>query len=178
MHARLVRGVAATGVALVSLLVPTTAAAGTATRGAESARDGAVLAEGTFVASVDFASLQARDVRGNKCEFTVDGTLTFSGTVEGIARGVTTAVIFAPCAEALAAPAGTYFDVFEFDGEFTGEVLDRPASGPLRYSGVTRVGGEIDALITLRAPDARAVLRADAQVAVGGTYQGPSTSDA
>lgn len=177
MHARLIRGAAATGLAMVGLLVPSTAAAATAPHAAETPRGGALPAEGYFVASVDFTSLQARDVRGNKCEFTVNGTLTFSGTLEGTANGVTTALIFAPCADALASPPGSYFDVFEFEGHFTGEVLDDPASGPLRYAGVTRVGGEIDALIILSG-DARALLRADAQVAVGGTYHGHSKSDA
>src|SRR5690606_2528962 len=104
---------------------------------------------GDFIATVDFASLQARDVRGNKCEFTVNGTLTFTGTVEGDAVGTTTAVIFAPCEDALAAPPGTYVDLFRFDGDFTGEVLGEPTSGSLSYAGVTRVGGVIDATVIL-----------------------------
>lgn len=133
---------------------------------------GADRASGTFVAAVDFTSLSTEEVRGNKCELTVDGVLTFTGTVEGTASGTTTAVVFAPCTEALAQPPGSFFDVFRFDGSFTGEVGGTPASGELRYAGVTRVGGAIDATVLLDAGRARAVLRADAQVAVGGTYTG------
>ncbi|MFK5634008.1 hypothetical protein [Ornithinimicrobium sp. LYQ103] len=141
--------------------------------GAHAANErGAQAAQGDFVAVVDFTSLQVQDVRGNKCEFTVNGTLTFSGTVDGDAVGTTTAVIFAPCDEALSSPPGTFFDVFRFEGDFTGEVLGDPTSGPVSYAGVTRVGGSIDARIILEGDDARAVLRADAQVGVGGTYDG------
>jgi hypothetical protein len=147
------------------LLVPATAAVADPGTGAEEA-------EGSFVASVDFSSLRAEDVRGNKCEFTVDGTLTFSGDVTGEAVGTTTAVIFAPCADALASPPGTYLDVFRFEGSFSGNVLGVPTEGTLSYAGVTRVGGGIDATVILDGEDARAVVRADAQVAVGGTYAG------
>ena len=155
--------------AAVWLLVP---AGGATAAGVDASSQGAQSAEGGFVASVDFTSLQAVDVRGNKCEFTVNGTLTFTGTLEGAATGTTTAVIFAPCSEALAAPPGTYFDVFRFEGDFSGDVLGEPADGPLSYAGQTRVGGAIDATILLGGNDARAALRADAQVAVGGTYSG------
>lgn len=133
---------------------------------------GAVPAEGAFVASVDFATLQTQDVRGNKCEFTVDGVLSFSGTIEGEATGVTTAVIFATCQEVLASPPGTYFDVFRFEGDFAGEVLGEPVTGELSYAGVTRVGGQVDATVILDGDEARAVARTDGQVAVGGTYRG------
>lgn len=134
-------------------------------------------ATGDFVASVDFESLRARDVRGNKCEFTVDGTLTFTGSLTGVADGTTTAVIFAPCSEATAAPPGTYFDVFRFEGDFTGEVNGASARGDLTYAGMTRVGGAIDATILLSGDEARAALRADAQVAVGGSYRGVALTD-
>jgi hypothetical protein len=139
---------------------------------AHAAPGPATAATGSFVADVDFASLQATDVRGNKCEFRVDGTLTFSGTLEGVATGTTTAVIFAPCADALAQPPGSFFDTFRFEGRFTGEVGGTAATGPLSYAGLTRVGGDIDARVRLNAGPVRAVLRADAQVAVGGTYSG------
>jgi hypothetical protein len=174
MRVRRVRTAAAAGLAVLGLLLPTTAAAAGRPPGASSTA--AVPAAGDFVASVDFHSLQAREVRGDKCEFTVQGALTFSGTVEGTADGTTTAVIFAPCAQALAAPPGTYRDVFAFEGQFTGEVLGDPAAGVLRYAGVTRVGGAIDAGIVLTGDDVRAVLRADAQVAVGGSYRGVARS--
>ncbi len=167
MFASLVRGCAAT-----ALVLTASVSAGVPAHAVPAPPGPASGASGTFGATVDFESLLAEDVRGNKCEFTVDGTLTFSGTVEGTATGTTTAVIFAPCAEALALPPGSFFDVFRFEGEFTGAVDGTPASGELSYAGVTRVGGGIDATVILDAGTARAVLRADAQVAVGGTYTG------
>jgi hypothetical protein len=133
-------------------------------------------ATGSFDATVDFTSLVAQEVRGNKCELTVAGALTFTGTVEGTATGTTTAVVFAPCAEALSLPPGAFFDVFRFEGTFVGAVDGTPAEGELSYAGVTRVGGGIDATVLLDADAARAVLRADAQVAVGGTYSGVAQS--
>ncbi len=133
---------------------------------------GAVPAEGAFIAEVDFGSLTATPTRGNKCTFVVNGALTFDGTLEGIADGVTTAIIFAPCDDALANPPGTFFDVFRFVGDFDGTVAGEPTTGPLTYGGITRVGGHIDALIRLRGDAATAVLRADATVAVGGDYAG------
>lgn len=51
-------------------------------------------------------------------------------------------------------------------------MLDEPVSGSLSYAGLTRVGGAIDANVILDGAEARAVLRADAQVAVGGSYSG------
>ncbi|KAB7744680.1 hypothetical protein GA707_08800 [Nostocoides sp. F2B08] len=171
METRLRRGLAA-AVATGALLAPAAGAHAATHAATPAAGPAAQGVEGGFVASVDFQSLQARDVRGNKCEFTVNGTLSFSGPVDGDAIGTTTAVIFAPCESALAAPPGTFFDVFRFEGAFTGEVLGEPATGALSYAGVTRVGGGIEATVILDGEDARAVLRADAQVAVGGTYSG------
>jgi hypothetical protein len=165
MSTTITRSLTVAGMTAACLLGPVAGAGASGHRGAQPA-------EGGFVASVDFSSLQVQDVRGNKCEFTVNGTLTFSGTLEGDAVGTTTAVIFAPCEEALAFPPGTYFDVFRFEGDFTGDVLGEPADGPLSYAGVTRVGGGIDATIILDGDEERAVLRADAQVAVGGTSTG------
>jgi hypothetical protein len=132
---------------------------------------GAIEALGAFVANVDLASISLRDVRGNKCELTVNGTLTFSGTLAGAANGTTTAVIFAPCTEVALTPPGTFFDVFRFEGTFDGTVDGSTASGSLTYAGITRPGGAIDAQITLRG-NATAVLRADAVVLRGGTYTG------
>lgn len=175
MKARPGAVVAAAALAGAGLLTTSPATASTPTTSVAEHR-GARPADGAIVASVDFSSLEARDVRGNKCEFTVDGTLSFSGTIDGDAVGATTAVIFAPCAEALASPPGTSFDTFRFDGDFTGEVLGEPTTGTLRYSGITRVGGHIDATVILRGDQARAVARADAQVAVGGTYSGVATT--
>lgn len=129
-------------------------------------------ASGAFTAGVDFTTVQVRDVRGNKCQLTVRGTLTFTGTLTGTAQGTTTAVIFAPCAEATAARPGTFFDVFRFTGAFTGTIAGTPVSGGLTYAGITRPGGTIEARIILRGDRAKAVLRADARVAAGGSYTG------
>lgn len=172
MNTHLRRGLAGGGVATAVLLATGTGAHAVTETMTPTTGPGAQTVDGDFVASVDFSSLATRDVRGNKCEFTVNGTLSFSGPVEGDAVGTTTAVIFAPCDSALAAPPGTFFDVFRFEGAFTGDVLGEPTTGMLSYSGVTRVGGAIDATVILDSDDARAVLRTDAQVAVGGAYAG------
>ena len=172
MTTQLRRGITAAAVATAGLLAPGVGAHATTLAATPATGQGAQTVEGDFVASVDFASLQVRDVRGDKCEFTVNGTLSFSGPVDGDAVGTTTAVIFAPCESALTSPPGTFFDVFRFEGAFTGEVLGEPTTGTLSYAGLTRVGGGIDATVILDGDDARAVLRADAQVAVGGTYSG------
>ncbi|MFP5283193.1 MAG: hypothetical protein ACLGIF_07065 [Actinomycetes bacterium] len=130
-----------------------------------------VRAAGEFTANVDFASLATREV-GQACEFTVRGALTFTGTLSGVATGTTTALIFAPCATASTNPPGTFADVFRFASTVRGTVDGVPVVGDLAYAGVTREGGGIEATITLRADRARAVLRAAATVAVGGTYAG------
>lgn len=168
MRLRRVTRAALAGLAAILLAGAGPAAAHSPSAGGQGAQPAA----GTFVAEVDFATLEARDVRGNKCEFTVNGTLVLTGTLDGSAVGTTTAVIFAPCADALANPPGTYLDIFRFEGDFSGDVLGEAVTGPFSYAGVTRVGGDIDATMVLDGDAARAVLRADAQVAVGGTYSG------
>lgn len=167
-------GTIGTAVALATAVVASPVAV--AAPPAAVADRGAQPADGSFVASVDFSTLQATDVRGNKCEFVVEGVLSFSGAIDGEAVGTTTAVIFAPCAEALASPPGTSFDTFRFEGDFTGTVLDEPTTGTVRYFGVTRVGGQIDATVLLQGEDAHLAARADAQVAVGGTYSGVAST--
>lgn len=172
---RVRRAVLLIGVTLSLLTAPTTLATGApvASAVASSASSAhAQRAAGNFSAAVDFATLQVKDVRGDKCEFTVNGTLTFTGTVTGVATGTTTAVIFAPCSEATTNPPGTFFDIFRFEGTFVGTVAGSPVTGPLIYRGVTRPGGAIDATIRLVGDGGRAVLRAEAVVAVGGSYTG------
>lgn len=127
-------------------------------------------ASGSFVADVDLSSFTFRPALLG-CELTVQGALTFSGTIEGIATGTTTALVFAPCGQVRTTPPGTYADVFRFEGRFEGTVDGRATSGPLTYSGVTYEGGRIDASIVLGGA-VPVVARADAQVAVGGTYTG------
>lgn len=146
---------------------------------AQAASAQRVDAAGAFTAVVDFSSLVTRDVGKSKCEFLVDGTLTFSGTLEGVASGTTTALIDAPCPEALSKPPGTFRDVFRFEGDFAGTVDGVPATGDLSYAGVTRLGGSIDANIGLRADQAKAELRTvDAQIGLGGTYRGVAVTKA
>lgn len=132
----------------------------------------AVSAAGAFGADLDFATLTATPAaNGNHCELSVQGTLTFTGTLDGDADGTTTAYVLAPCEEVLAAPPGTYRDVFRFTGSFVGTVAGTPATGKLAYAGVTRSGGSIDAVIRLSGTST-ALLRAEAMVAEGGTYVG------
>ena len=132
-------------------------------------------ASGAFTAAVFFNTLVPRPVGNSKCEFVVQGRLTFSGTLEGVAQGTTTALIDAPCAEALnPANLGAFRDVFRFEGTFSGVVAGVVvADGDLSYAGVTRPGGSIDANIKLRADGAKATLHTvTAQLGVGGTYRG------
>ncbi|GAA4740692.1 hypothetical protein GCM10023328_22350 [Modestobacter marinus] len=162
--------------AITLVLIGGTSAAGATTHepaATQAASAQRVHAAGAFTAAIDFSSLETRDVSTSTCLFQVEGTLTFTGTLDGVASGTTTALIDAPCLEALSSPPGTFRDVFRFDGDFTGTVDGVPATGDLRYAGITRPGGAIDATIILRAEQARAQLRTvDAQVGVGGTYRG------
>lgn len=146
---------------------------------AQAAPPGRVDAAGAFTAAVDFPSLVTRDVGNSKCEFHVAGTLTFTGTLVGVASGTTTALIDAPCPEALSNPPGTFSDVFRFEGDFAGTIAGVPATGDLSYAGVTRPGGSIYANIRLRADEAKAELRTvDAQLGIGGTYRGVAVIEA
>jgi hypothetical protein len=151
---------------MVSALALTMVPAGTA------AADAAVRANGSFAAAVEFSTLTPTSTaNGNHCELTVQGVLTFAGTLSGEAKGTTTATVLAPCDDVLTAPPGTFRDVFRFEGNFTGTVSGTPTTGALTYAGVTRPGGGIDATIRLRGSSS-AVLRADATIAAGGTYNG------
>ncbi len=175
---RIVRSTASVIVATVAFMLPGGASvATTGTDQAQQARAGsaqAADADGAFEASVFFDTLTTRDVGKSKCEFVVNGQLTFSGTLEGVAVGTTTALIDAPCAEATnPANLGAFRDVFRFEGTFSGAVDGVAATGDLTYAGVTRPGGSIDANIKLRADRARATLRTvTAQLGTGGTYRG------
>lgn len=131
-----------------------------------------VKATGSFDAAVDFSTLTATSAaNGHHCELSVQGVLTFQGTLDGEAAGTTTARVFAPCQDVLTAPPGTFRDVFRFAGEFSGTVAGASTVGELTYAGVTHPGGDIDATVRLHG-SSRAVVRADATVAVGGTYTG------
>jgi hypothetical protein len=139
---------------------------------ASAAATPAVRSSGTFQANVDFMTLTATAApNGRHCELAVQGALTFHGTVNGVAEGQTTAYVLAPCDEVLVVPPGTYRDTFRFTGTFAGTVNGSPTTGELTYFGITHPGGDINATIRLQG-GSRAVLRADATVAVGGTYTG------
>ncbi len=128
-------------------------------------------ASGSFTAQIDPASITLAPASGGNCVLSVNGVLTFSGTLMGTATGSTTALIFASCAQVATTPPGTFADVFRFVGEYVGTVAGQPGSGSLTYAGVTRAGGNITAAIGLRG-DSSALVRADAVVAVGGSYRG------
>lgn len=135
-----------------------------------SAVGGPVAVSGEFAAIVDFATLTLTS-RGANCLLQVDGQLVFSGTIEGVATGTTTALVFATCAEVASSPPGTHRDVFKSELEFDGTVSGVPATAAMIYQGRVQEGGRIDGRI-LASRGLAGVLRADAQVAVGGSYSG------
>lgn len=154
------------------MLTATVLAAGVPGPATAAGRKAALPAAGAFtVGDVTFGAPES--VKGDKCKLTVNGTLSFTGDVAGSATGTTTAIVFATCDDALVAAPGTYFDVFRFEGDFTGTVHGEAAEGTLVYAGVTQEGGDIDARIRLRGEDAWARLRTtDALVLQGGTFKG------
>jgi energy-converting hydrogenase Eha subunit A len=143
---------------------------GTALAGPASAAT-ADPAAGAFTVAVAFPTAVFDDVGRQACRVSVDGTLTFTGTLTGAATGTISALVLAPCSEAQSTPPGTARDVFRFRGVFSGTVDGAPTTGALTYAGVTRVGGAIDATVRLSGPT-RAALRAEAAAGVGGTYTG------
>jgi hypothetical protein len=131
----------------------------------------AVRATGRFTVVLDLTTVALRDVGPAACLLHVDGELRFTGTVVGTASGTTQALIDAPCASVATSPPGTAGDVFGFRGSFAGTVAGEDASGTLTYTGVTRPGGSIRAVITLRG-GATAWLHVRAVAGQGGTYAG------
>lgn len=137
---------------------------------ATQAADPLVEAIGSFDAFVDFSTLSLTP-RGSNCLLRVSGTLVFSGTIEGVATGTTSALTFATCDDVITNPPGSFPDVFRSELHFTGGVDGMPAEGDLMYQGRAAPGGAIDAhLIFSRGM--QGVLDVDGQVAVGGSYQG------
>lgn len=157
---------------ILAVIVVATAALAAPAVAAPTPTTRAVSASGDFTADVDFSTLQPKPLPGGRCELTVQGVLTFSGTLDGAAAGTTTATVFAPCTDVLQDPPGTYRDTFRFEGTFNGTINGTDATGPLTYFGVTHPGGDIRAAVHLRSDKGRALLRADATLAVGGTYEG------
>ena len=131
-------------------------------------------AVGDFTVAVAFPTAVFDEVGPRVCRVSIDGTLTFTGTLTGVASGALDALVLAPCSEAQSTPPGTSRDVFRFQGTFSGTVDGAPTTGALTYAGVTRTGGAIDATVRLSGP-VRAALRADAVAGVGGTYVGVAT---
>jgi len=128
-------------------------------------------ASGTFDTTLDFSTLTVTPV-GKACRLNVEGQLDFDGTLDGTADAATTALIFAPCSDVQSTPPGTFADVFRSRLEFQGTVAGTPATAEILWVGVTRAGGEIDAVMLVDGDDVRGRLHVDAIVGVGGSYQG------
>lgn len=128
-------------------------------------------ATGHYDAVVDFSTLTLTP-RGRNCLLEVDGTLFFTGTIEGIATAHTSALVFAPCDQVATTPPGTFRDVFTSRAEFEGTVNGVDAHANLLYAGETEVGGAIDAHLIFSNGLAGVLDAVDARVAVGGDYRG------
>jgi hypothetical protein len=127
-------------------------------------------AAGSFEAFVDFSTLTLTP-RGQNCLLTVKGRLVFHGTIEGTATGQTSALVSATCKEVASAPPGTYPDVFKSELEFVGTVAGQPAMAKGLYMGRSQPGGLMDGRFVF-SNGVSGRVDADAQIAVGGTYQG------
>lgn len=127
-------------------------------------------AAGEFEANVDFSTLTLT-TRGQNCLLKVNGQLVFSGTIEGVGSGTTSALVLATCEEVASAPPGTHRDVFHSELTFEGTIAGIPAQAEMIYQGRVREGGQIEGRI-LTSRGAAGVLAVDAIVAVGGSYSG------
>lgn len=113
-------------------------------------------------------------VGAQQCSIRLDGTLEFTGTLEGSASGTASALLFAPCEDALHPnnPLRTYPDNFKstlvFDGIFDGQ---EAVSADMIYQGHTFVGGEIRATMKL-SNGLKGILKVDAVVIQGGSNTG------
>jgi hypothetical protein len=129
-----------------------------------------IQASGQFDALVDFTTLTLTP-RGRNCLIQVKGQLVFTGTLEGPAIGQTTALVFAPCPDVAANPPGTFPDVFHSELVFEGLVDGEPAEANVRYMGRSEPGGHITGRLLL-SHGVEGRLEVDAQLAVGGEYDG------
>jgi hypothetical protein len=129
-----------------------------------------IAATGQFDAVVDFTTLTLTPF-GRHCLLQVKGRLVFSGTLEGPGIGQTTALVFAACPDVASNPPGTFADVFHSDLEFDGLVNGQPATANVRYFGRSEPGGHITAHLLL-SQGVQGLLAVDAQLAVGGEYDG------
>jgi len=123
-----------------------------------------------FDAIVDFSTLKLTP-RGSNCLLQVDGRLVFTGTIEGVATGQTTALVFATCEEVASTPPGTDPDVFKSELVFVGTVDGQPAQANVLYQGRVQPGGHISGRLIF-SNGVSGELSAEAQVAVGGSYDG------
>ena len=156
--------------------VPTAPSLATEGSAAEPARQ--VDASGEFAAIIRPETFTFTP-RGRNCLLTVDGSLVFTGDIEGAATGTTRALVFATCDDVRAAPPGTYPDVFRSELTFVGTVDGEPATANLLYMGRVAPGGAIEGRLVFSNARSDELfngvsgrLDADAVVAVGGTYEG------
>ena len=131
---------------------------------------GPVQTSGHFDANVDFSTVTLTP-KGENCLLEVSGQLVFSGTIQGIANGRTSALEFAPCSEVATHPPGTFPDVFKSVAVFDGTIDGQPAHSNLLYMGRVAVGGTIDGRFVFSNGVAGEV-DVNAIVAVGGEYSG------
>ncbi len=129
-----------------------------------------VQASGHFNANVDFTTLTLTP-RGRNCLLQVKGKLVFTGTIQGKAKGQTTALVFAPCSQVATTPPGTFRDVFKSELTFKGTVAGRPARANVLYMGGVEPGGHIDGRLIF-SNGVSGKLDVVARVAVGGDYSG------
>lgn len=132
--------------------------------------DDRISAKGEFTADVDFSTLSLTPV-GDNCLLVVEGVITFTGTLAGAAPAKTRALVLASCEDVAVNPPGAFKDVFSSKLEFAGLVNDTPAIADITYRGITQVGGDIEALF-IASNGLKGVLKVDAIVAVGGSYEG------
>lgn len=147
---------------------PTTSRAAAGSPSPNAARP--VQTSGTFDAIVDFATVTLTP-KGRNCLLTVKGHLIFHGSIDGTANGQTSALEFAPCSAVAVNPPGTFPDVFKSVAVFDGTIAGQPAHANLLYMGRVQVGGAIDGRFVF-SNGVAGELKANAIVAVGGTYSG------
>lgn len=158
-------------VAVALCLVPTAA-------GASAAGEVAMpmTVSGTFVTTLDPASLTATP-RGSGCLVTAEGVLAFTGDLTGSADAVTEALVRSSCDQVVVNPPGAFPDVFRSDLVLTGTLDGQAVTLAGRWVGTTAEGGAIDSVLVVRGETAdgqpvHGALQVDAQVGVGGTWQG------
>jgi hypothetical protein len=167
--------------ASVALLISASPAAAASTPVAAPASSPAYLpgtvptlaaATGSLTATIDPSTVVATPTRdGAWCRLTARTTLQLAGSVEGTVEGMATADVRASCDLVTTHPPGTYPDTFALRGDFRGTVASEPVRGDVLYTGATRAGGDVSAVLIVSG-DASAILGVRAQVGAAGTYQG------